>query len=102
MKEYKLFDLLQRRQLLADFLQGLVGFELGAKHDAIGFVDRVDFGFVETAPFHPLDVETMQLGAVAGSIAKRRHILGNHRAGAENRPRTDPHKLMNTRPNRRR
>ena len=59
-------------------------------------MDRVDFRFVKTAPFHPFDIEAMQSGAVAGGIAKWRHIFGNHRARAENRPAADANKLMDS------
>ncbi len=58
-------------------------------------MNRVDLRFVKTAPLYSFDVEAAQAGPVAGGIAKRRNIFGNHRAGAEDRSRADADELMN-------
>ena len=65
------------------------------KDNSIRFADHVDDRLVETTSFEPFEIESMQCGSVAGGITIRWHILGNHRARADDRARADAHELMN-------
>ena len=88
-------DFRRRRHDPPHFLESFSGSKPGLKNDPVRLLRESIFGFIEAAPAHILDVESVELGAIAGGIAEWGNVFGNHRARAQNRAAADFDELMN-------
>src|SRR5213593_1436813 len=89
------FNLRGWSYLLANLLQSVFYFQLGLEDDAVRLSQCVNLSPLKAPTSYHFDIQSVEPSTTPGGIAKRRHVLGDHRTGSENRAGTNLDELMN-------